>query len=118
MYRQTAHELGGSWTPSSYPGLHLHHRHTPSISVLPTTCKNTYTHRGPSGPVARSGLTPISSATHGPLCGSGILSFLTNSQSGSAWSWRPHRREYPMEADHLFPTINGAPHPGGGPHRG
>src|ERR1035437_8902355 len=45
MYRQTAYELRGRRTPSSHPGLRLHHRHAPSISVLPTTCKNTYTHR-------------------------------------------------------------------------
>src|ERR1019366_5204486 len=48
MYRQTAHELRRGWTPSSHPGLRLHHRHARSISVLPTIYKNTYTHRATS----------------------------------------------------------------------
>jgi hypothetical protein len=44
MYRQTAHELRRGWTPSPHPGLRLRHCHARSISVLPITCKNTYTH--------------------------------------------------------------------------
>src|ERR1035437_2548582 len=32
------------WPPSPHPGLRLRHCHARSISVLPITCKNTYTH--------------------------------------------------------------------------